>query len=57
VTGVRAEYMQIEEIANSEIALAAPLLANLIDVRFNDESQLDMVRVSRDAEELIRSWA
>jgi uncharacterized membrane protein len=57
VTGVRAEYMQIDEIANSEIAPAAPLLANLIDVRFNDESELDMVGVSRDAEELIRSWA
>lgn len=57
VTGVRAEYMQLDDIANSEIASAAPLLANLIDVRFNDESEVDVGRVSRDAEELIRSWA
>jgi hypothetical protein len=57
VTGVRAEYMQLDDIANSEIASAAPLLANLIDVRFNDESEVDVGQVSRDAEELIRSWA
>jgi hypothetical protein len=57
VTGVRAEYMQLDAIESSEIALAAPLLANLIDVRFNAESELDVGVVSRDTEELIRSWA
>jgi hypothetical protein len=57
VTGLRAEYMQLDDIENSEIALAAPLLANLIDVRFNTASELDVGLVSRDAEELIRSWA
>lgn len=56
-TGVRAEYMQIDEVAMSEIASAAPLLADLIDVRFNAESALDVGEVSHDAEELIRSWA
>lgn len=57
VTGVRAEYMQLSQIENSEIAPAAPLFANLIDVRFNAASELDVGQVSRDAEELIRSWA
>ena len=38
VTGVRAEYMQLDDIASSEIASAAPLLANLIDVQFNAAS-------------------
>ncbi|MCV7419624.1 hypothetical protein H7K45_03640 [Mycobacterium yunnanensis] len=57
VSGVRAEYMQIDDVANSEIAAAAPLLANLVDVRFNAASGLDVGVVSHDAEELIRSWA
>ena len=57
VTGVRAEYMQLDDIENSELASAAPLLANLIDVRFNTESELDVGLVSHEAEELIRSWA
>lgn len=56
-TGVRAEYMQLDAIARSEIAPAATLLADLIDVQFNAESELDVGRVSREAEELIRSWA
>jgi hypothetical protein len=56
VSGVRAEYMQIEDVEASEIASAAPLLANLVDVRFNTASPLDVGQVSRDAEELIRSW-
>jgi hypothetical protein len=56
-TGVRAEYMQLDAIAASEIASATTLLADLIDIRFNAESEVDVDRVSRDAEELIRSWA
>jgi hypothetical protein len=56
VSGVRAEYMQIEDVENSEIAPAAPVLAHLVDVRFNTASELDVGLVSRDAEELIRSW-
>ncbi|KQY03947.1 hypothetical protein ASD37_24285 [Mycobacterium sp. Root135] len=57
VTGVRAEFMQLDGIERSEIASAAPLLTNLVDIRFNPESTLDVGLVSRDAEELIRSWA
>lgn len=56
VTGVRADYMQLDDIAHSELSPATPLLAELTDVQFNAESELDVDRVSRDAEELIRSW-
>ncbi|MEU0498409.1 hypothetical protein [Mycobacterium sp. NPDC006124] len=56
VSGVRAEYMQIEDVENSEIAPAATVLADLVDVRFNTASVVDVDVVSRDAEELIRSW-
>ena len=56
-TGVPAEYMQLDDIAKSEIATAAVVLAELIDVQFNARSDVDAGQVSRDAEELIRSWA
>jgi hypothetical protein len=56
VTGVRAEYMQIDDIADSALAPAAPLLAALSDAQFNDVSEVDAGRASADAEELIRSW-
>lgn len=55
-TGAPAEYMQLADIADSEIAPAAKLLAELTDVRFNAESGLDVGRISVDAEELIKSW-
>ncbi|BDX34919.1 hypothetical protein TUM20985_54660 [Mycobacterium antarcticum] len=56
-TGVPAEFMQLDDIATSEIGTAADVLADLIDVQFNAESEVDAGRVSQDAEELIRSWA
>jgi hypothetical protein len=56
-TGVRAEYMQTDDIAaTSEIAVAAPLLTELIDAQFNNATQVDLGRVSDDAESLVRSW-
>ena len=56
VGGVRAEYMQVDDVMGSEIGSAAPLLASLVDVRFNAASELDVGTVSHDAEELIRTW-
>jgi hypothetical protein len=56
VTGVRAPYMQLDDIAASEIAAAAPLLAQLNDAQFNAASRVDVGHVSESAEELIRSW-
>jgi len=56
VTGVRAQYMQVEQIAASELASAAPLLEQLDDAQFNAASQVDISAVSQSTEELIRSW-
>jgi hypothetical protein len=56
VTGVRAEYMQLEEIADGELATAAPLLAQLNDAQFNPDSRVEMDRAIGSAEELIRAW-
>jgi hypothetical protein len=55
-TGVRAQYMQVEQIAAGELARAAPLLEVLNDAQFNAGSQVDVGAVSESAEELIRSW-
>jgi hypothetical protein len=55
-TGVRAEYMQLDDIAGGELASAAPLLAQLNDAQFNAMSEVDVGAVSDSAEELIRSW-
>lgn len=55
-TGVRAEYMQVHAIAIGELAVAAPVLADLIDAQFNADSSVDVAFVSDSAEELIRTW-
>jgi hypothetical protein len=55
-TGVRAQYMQVEQIAAGELARAAPLLELLNDAQFNAASHVDIGVVSESAEELIRSW-
>ncbi len=56
MTGAPAEYMQLADVPNSEIAPAAMLLEKLADAQFNAASELDVDAVGRDAEELIRSW-
>ena len=55
-TGVRAQYMQVEQIADGELARAAPLLEQLDDAQFNAASRVDISAVSTSTEELIRSW-
>jgi hypothetical protein len=55
-TGVRAQYMQVEQIASGELARAAPLLEQLDDAQFNAASRVDVSAVSESTEELIRSW-
>lgn len=55
-TGIRAQYMQVEQIAEGELAGAAPLLEQLEDAQFNAASRVDVSAVSESAEELIRSW-
>ncbi|CRZ17346.1 hypothetical protein [Mycolicibacterium neworleansense] len=55
-TGVQAQYMQIDAIADSDAAPAAPILAELTDIQFNHRSMLDAGAASASAEELIRGW-
>lgn len=55
-TGVQAQYMQVDAIADSAAAPAAPILAELTDIQFNHRSTLDAGTASATAEELIRGW-
>ncbi len=56
-TGVRAEYMQVNAIAASELSSAAPVLSELNDAQFNADSHSDVGAVTDMAEELIRTWS
>ena len=56
VTGERAQYLQIDAMADGKLAQAAPLLTRLGDAQFNAESRVDVADVSARAQELIRSW-
>jgi hypothetical protein len=55
-TGARAQYMHVDEIARSALALSAPLFATLNDARFNSSSHVDVGQASSAAQELIRTW-
>lgn len=55
-TGVRAQYMQVDDIAGSTLAPAAPLLSDLTDLQFNRHTSVDAAAAGRNAEELIRGW-
>ncbi|MHA3024695.1 hypothetical protein ACXPWS_31000 [Mycobacterium sp. BMJ-28] len=56
ITGLRAEYMQLGAIADSELAPAAGVLADLVDAQFNAGSVVDIGDVSARAQELVREW-
>lgn len=55
-TGERAQYLHVGEVADGDLAAAAPLLTRLGDAQFNAETQIDIGDVSASAQELIRSW-
>jgi hypothetical protein len=55
-TGVPAQYLQMSDLANSDIAPAAGLLEQFIDIQFNAVTEVDVGRAISDAEELILSW-
>ncbi|BBX07508.1 hypothetical protein [Mycolicibacterium aichiense] len=55
-TGVRAQYLHVDEIAAGALAPAAPLIAALRDARFDTGTDADPDRLGAQAEELIRSW-
>jgi hypothetical protein len=56
-TGVRVQYMHVDDIAAGGLAGAAPLLADLGDLRFNTESHTDAARIGGRAQELVRTWS
>ncbi len=53
----RIKEDKFDAIAASELAVAAPVLADLIDAQFNADSSVDVASVSDSAEELIRTWS
>jgi hypothetical protein len=55
-TGVRAQYLQVDELAAGALAPAAPLIAALRDARFDADTDADPEPLGERAEELIRSW-
>lgn len=55
-TGVRVQYMHVDDVAHSALAPAAPLLADLGDLRFNEASDTDAAQAAARAQELVRSW-
>ncbi|MGV0743382.1 hypothetical protein [Mycolicibacterium sp. XJ870] len=55
-TGIRAQYMQVDDIAASALAPAAPVLSDLTDIQFNHLSTVDVAAAGDSAEELIRTW-
>ncbi len=55
-TGASAQYLQIDSMADGDLAAAAPLLTRLGDGQFNTETCVDVAEVSARAQELIRSW-
>jgi|SRR5689334_771285 len=56
VTGMPAEYLQVETMAVGPLASATPILFELNDVQFNHRSTIDVGAVGDAAEELIREW-
>lgn len=48
--------MQVDAIADSAAAPAAPILEELTDLQFNHRSTLDAGTASATTEELIRGW-
>lgn len=55
-TGRRAQYMQVKDIASSDLAVAAPVLEALGDVQFSAAPTADIDRLGADTEDVIRSW-
>jgi hypothetical protein len=49
--------MHVDAIAAGELAVAAPVLTELIDAQFNADSSVDVAIVSDSVEELIHSWS
>ena len=56
-TGIRAQYLHVDDIEAGDLAPAAPLLSALDDAQFNAASPVRIGEVGEATEELIRSWS
>ncbi|KUI26442.1 hypothetical protein [Mycobacterium sp. GA-2829] len=54
-TGVRAQYMQLDALADSVAAPAVPVLAEITDIRFAG-ARGDVGALAARAQELVRTW-
>lgn len=55
-TGVRAQYLHLEDLGHTDIAPAVPLLAALDDAQFNTQTRSDVAALGRSAQDLVRTW-
>jgi hypothetical protein len=55
-TGIKAQYMHIEQLADGPLGMAVPVLIGLNEAQFNPEGRADLGALARSAEELISSW-
>lgn len=56
-TGIRAQYLHVDDIAGGPLAPAAALLGGLNAARFDPAARPDVVALARSAEELISTWS
>lgn len=55
-TGVEAQYLQVSELAETELGDTAPLFARLNAARFATVAHVDIEAAGAEAEELVRTW-
>jgi len=56
VTGIRARYLHVGAVTSGRLAPAGPILAEIVDIQFNQHSRADVVATCAAAEELVRRW-
>jgi hypothetical protein len=55
-TGIKAQYIHVQQLADGPLGAAAPLLEDLNEAQFNPEARADVGVLARSAGELISSW-
>ena len=56
-TGIKAQYIHVEQLADGPLAAAAPIFKGLNEVQFNPETRSDVSALARSAQELVSSWS
>ena len=55
-TGIKAQYIHVEQLVGGPLGVAAPILEDLNEVQFNPEARADICALARATGELISSW-